>query len=44
MTPNMECRERFPIGPFPPLTGGVALVRCPRGHQFYVAMSELRDA
>lgn len=43
MTPNMECGERFLVGPFPPLTSGAALARCPRGHQFYVAISELSD-
>jgi hypothetical protein len=43
MRPNMECGERFKVGPFPPLTGGVAVVRCPYGHQFYVALSQLSD-
>jgi hypothetical protein len=43
MRPNMECGEKFAVGPFPPLTTGVAVVRCPRGHQFYVALSELSD-
>jgi hypothetical protein len=43
MRPNMECGERVAVGPFPPLTNGVALVQCPRGHQFYVALSELSD-
>jgi hypothetical protein len=43
MTPNMECSERFQVGPFSAVIGGAALVRCPRGHQFYVAIRDLSD-
>lgn len=35
MQPNAECRIRFEVGPFPK-GAEVALVRCPRGHQFHI--------
>lgn len=34
MQPNMECGERCQVGPHGPTN--LTLVRCPRGHQFYV--------
>lgn len=43
MRPNLECGERFKVGPFLPLTNVVAVVRCPYGHQFHVALSKLSD-
>jgi len=36
MKPDLECGERFEIGPFPPEVRYAVIARCPRGHQFYV--------
>lgn len=43
ITPNMKCGERFKVGPFPPEPSAAAIVRCPRGHQFYVVIRDLSD-